>query len=308
MKINRRTVLASSLAGGVAAAARPLIARARTDAENSNYAKLDAVLDRPVFQRELFPDPVIIESVELLRNGSSFLCRVRSRDGAEGISVAHETMSVLYPIFVNRLQSFFRDQDARRLDELVEKALVYAFNYRFGGLAIGIPLATIEFAILDMMGRIAGVPVGRLLGKIHNTHVPVYQATEWREKPVEESVALIQAAVAASKAKAVKIKVGALMFMTKDLDARGPAGRTEAIIRRIREVFGNDMALYADANGYYQDVREAIRVGRLLEEYNYRYFEEPVYFDWLDGTKQVADALAIPVAGGEQQHSIHAFR
>jgi hypothetical protein len=33
-----------------------------------------------------------------------------------------------------------------------------------------------------------------------------------------------------------------------------------------------------------------------------------VYFDWLDGTKQVADALAIPVAGGEQQHSIHAFR
>jgi L-alanine-DL-glutamate epimerase-like enolase superfamily enzyme len=308
MKINRRTVLASSLAGGVAAAARPLIARARTDAENSNYAKLDAVLDRPVFQRELFPDPVIIESVELLRNGSSFLCRVRSRDGAEGISVAHETMSVLYPIFVNRLQSFFRDQDARRLDELVEKALVYAFNYRFGGLAIGIPLATIEFAILDMMGRIAGVPVGRLLGKIHNTHVPVYQATEWREKPVEESVALIQAAVAASKAKAVKIKVGALMFMTKDLDARGPAGRTEAIIRRIREVFGDDMALYADANGYYQDVREAIRVGRLLEEYNYRYFEEPVYFDWLDGTKQVADALTIPVAGGEQQHSIHAFR
>ena len=58
----------------------------------------------------------------------------------------------------------------------------------------------------------------------------------------------------------------------------------------------------------YTDVNEAIRVGRLLEKYNYRYFEEPVFFDWLDGTKQVADALSIPVAGGEQQHSIHAFR
>jgi L-alanine-DL-glutamate epimerase-like enolase superfamily enzyme len=121
-------------------------------------------------------------------------------------------------------------------------------------------------------------------------------------------VALIQAAVEESKAQAVKIKVGALMFMTKDLDARGPAGRTEAIIPLIRETFGDDMALYADANGYYKDVNEAIRVGKLLQDYNYRYFEEPVFFDWLDGTKHVADALSIPVAGGEQQHGIHAFR
>ncbi len=61
----------------------------------------------PSFKKELFADPVIIESVELLRYGKSFLCRVRSKDGAEGISVAHDTMSVLYPIFVNRLQPFF---------------------------------------------------------------------------------------------------------------------------------------------------------------------------------------------------------
>ena len=308
MKINRRKLLTTGLAGGAAAAALPLSSFGQPDADNPNYAKLDAVLDQPIFKKELFADPVIIESVELLRYGRSFLCRVRSKDGAEGISVAHDTMSVLYPIFVNRLQPFFIDQDARRLDELVEKALVFAFNYRFGGLGIGIPLATIEFAILDMMGRISGKSVGQLIGKIHNTHIPVYQATEWREKPVKESVALIQAAVEKSKAKAVKIKVGALMFMTKDLDARGPAGRTEAIIPLIRETFGDDMALYADANGYYKDVNEAIRVGKLLQDYNYSYFEEPVFFDWLDGTKQVADALSIPVAGGEQQHGIHAFR
>ena len=307
MKINRRTVLTTGLAGA-AAAALPLSSFGQPDADNPNYGKLDSVLDQPIFKKEFFADPVIIESVELLRYGGSYLCRVRSKDGAEGISVAHDTMSELYPIFVNRLQPFFIDQDARRLDELLEKALVFAFNYRFGGLAIGIPLATIEFAILDMMGRISGKSVGQLIGKIHNTHIPVYQATEWREKPVKESVALIQAAVEKSKAKAVKIKVGALMFMTKDLDARGPAGRTEAIIPLIRETFGDEMALYADANGYYKDVNEAIRVGKLLQEYNYRYFEEPVFFDWLDGTKQVADALSIPIAGGEQQHGIHAFR
>lgn len=308
MKINRRTALAAGLAGGATAAGFPLSAFGRSDAANANYAKLDAVLKQPVFKKELFADPVIIESVELLRYRNSFLCRVRSRDGAEGISVAHDTMSLLYPIFLKRLQPLFVGQDARRLDDLLEKALVYALNFRFGGMAIGIPLATIEFAVLDMMGRIAGKPAGQLIGEIHNTHMPVYQATEWREKPVEESVALIKAAVEKSQAKAVKIKVGALMFMTKDLDAKGPAGRTEAIIPRIRETFGDDMALYADANGYYEDVNEAIRVGKLLEEYNYRYFEEPVFFDWLEGTRQVTNGLTIPVAGGEQQHSIHAFR
>ena len=286
MRINRRKVLTTGLAAGVAAAALPSPSLGRPDADNPNYAKLDAVLDQPTFKKELFAAPVIIESVELLRYGRSFLCRVRSKNGAEGISVAHSTMNVLYPIFVNRVQPVFINQDARRLDELVKKALVFALNYRLGGLGIGIPLATIEFAILDMMGRISGKSVGQLVGEIHNTHVPVYQATEWREKPVEESVALIQAAVEKSKAKAVKIKVGALMFMTKDLDARGPAGRSEAIIPLIRKTFGDEMALYADANGYYKDV----------------------FFDWLDGTKQVADALSIPVAGGEQQHGIHAFR
>ena len=253
MKTNRRHFISTALAGGITAAALPQSSYGspEADSENANYAKLDAVLNEPVFKRELFVDPVIIESVELLRYGRSFLCRVRSKDGAEGISVSHSTMNVLYPIFVNRVQPAFVNQDARRLDELIDKALVFSFNFRFGGVAIGIPLATVEFAILDMMGRIAGKSVGQLLGKIHNTHIPVYQATEWREKSVKESVALIKAAVRKSKAQAVKIKVGALMFMTKDLDAKGPAGRTEEIIPLIRETFGDDMALYADANGYY---------------------------------------------------------
>ena len=309
MKTNRRQFLATAALGGASVTQLPAIAQgADRDQVEENYAKLDAVLAQPLFKQELFKEPVIIKSIELLRKDRSFLCRVRSIDGVEGVVESHNTMGVLYPIFVNRVQPVFIGQDARRLDELLDKALEYALNFRLGGLGIGIPLATIEFAILDMMGRIAGKPVGELVGEIHNPHIPVYQATEWREKPVEESVALIKGAVEKSKAEAVKIKVGALMFMTKDLDARGPAGRTEQIIPLIRETFGPDMTLYSDANGYYKDIDEAIRVGKLLQEHNYAYFEEPVFFDWLDGTKAVTDALDIPVAGGEQQHSLYGFR
>jgi L-alanine-DL-glutamate epimerase-like enolase superfamily enzyme len=263
---------------------------------------------QPVLKKQLFTTPVIIETLELLRLNNGFLCRVRSRDGAEGISVAHGGMSTLFPIFQHNLQPFFLRKDARELDLILEKVYIYQFNFRLDGMALGLPLATIEFAILDMLGRIAKKPVGELIGEIHNPEVGVYVATEWREKPVEESIELLKKAVAEyPEARALKIKVGGQMYMTADMYAVGPPGRTEKIIPLVRKTFGDDMALYADSNGFYS-VPEAIRVGRLLEEYKYRYFEEPVMFDHIEEIKQVADALTLPIANGEQDNSFYGFR
>ena len=308
MKTTRRQFVNANLAGTLAAA-MPACAfgAAAAPALNARYAKLDEILRQPVLKRELFASPVIIEKLELLRYKNSFLCRVRSRDGAEGISVAHSGIRALYPIFLLHLKPFFLGKDARDLDLLLEKVFVYQFNFRFNGMAIGIPLATIEFAILDMLGRIAGKSIGQLIGDIHHTDIAVYQATEYREKSVEESLDLIKRDVAEYNSRALKIKVGGLMFMTTDIRAVGPRGRTAKIIPLVRKTFGDDMALYADANGFYS-VEEAIRVGRLLEEYKYGFFEEPVMFDWREETRQVSDALSLPIALGEQEYSLHGFR
>jgi len=308
MHWNRRAVISGLFAGaaGLRAAQRERAGR-MPEPLAERFARLDAVLKQPVLKKHLFPAPVILESLELLRLDNRFLCRVRSRDGAEGISVAHSEMRNLYPIFLRRLQPFFLGKDARELDLLLERVFVYDFNFRFSGISLGVPLATIEFAILDMLGRIAGKSAGELIGEIHHPRVGVYVATEWREKPVDESLELIRNEVAKYDAKALKIKVGGLMFMTTDLHAAGPPGRTEKIVPLIRKTFGDEMALYADANGFYT-VPEAIRVGRLLEQYKYRYFEEPVMFDHLEEIKQVADTLSIPVANGEQDYSYYGFR
>jgi len=221
--------------------------------------------------------------------------------------VGHSGLRTLFPIFLNNLQPFFIGKDARELDLILEKVFVYGFNFRYSGISLGTPLATIEFAILDMLGRIAGKPVGQLIGEIHNPAVGVYAATEWREKPVEESISLIKGAVAEYDVHALKIKIGGLMFMTTDMYAVGPPGRTERMIPLVRKTFGDHMALYADSNSFY-DVDEAVRVGRLLEEYKYRYFEEPVMFDHIEEIKKVADALTIPIANGEQDNSFYGFR
>jgi len=308
MRMDRRMMLSGLAAAGTGLGAAQRERAVRMPARlQERFARLDEILKKPVLKRHLFPAPAILESVELLRLDNRFLCRVRSRDGAEGISVAHSEMRNLYPIFLRRLQPFFLGKDARDLDLILERVFVYDFNFRFSGISLGIPLATIEFAILDMLGRIAGKPAGELIGEIHHPQVGVYVATEWREKPVEESLELIRQEVAKYDARALKIKVGGLMFMTTDLHAAGPPGRTEKIIPLIRKTFGDEMALYADANGFY-NVAEAVRVGRLLEQYRYRYFEEPVMFDHLEEIRQVADALAIPVANGEQDYSFYGFR
>lgn len=304
MKASRRQFI--STAAGAGFAAVPSAGKA-AETPLSRYNRLGEILKQPVLKKQLFRDPVIIETVELLRLRNSFLCRVRSRDGVEGVSVGHSGMSTLFPIFLRNVQPFFVGKDARELDLILDKIYIYNFNFRLSGMALGLPLATLEFAVLDMLGRIANKPVGQLIGEIHNPEVGVYVATEWREKPVEESIELIKEAVASYDARALKIKVGGLMFMTRDMYAVGPPGRTEKIVPLVRKTFGDDMALYADSNSFYT-VPEAIRVGRLLEEYKYRYFEEPVMFDHLEDIKQVADALTIPIANGEQDYSFYGFR
>ena len=313
METNRRKFIETAIAGGLAATL-PLTSRSSETANsgaallNANYAKLDEILKQPVFKKEFFPNSVIIETLELLRFKDSFLCRVRSKDGAEGISVGHGAqLKSQYPIFTNLLQPFFINKDARELDLILEKVFIYKLNFRLNGMAIGVPLATIEFAILDMMGRIAEKSIGQLIGDIHSPKVSVYQATEYREKSVAESMELIIRDVEQYKAKALKIKVGGLMFETENMNAVAPTGRTEEIIPLVRKTFGDKMILYSDSNGFYS-VEEAIRVGRLLEEYKFEFFEEPVPFDWYEETKQVADALKIPIAGGEQEYSLHGFR
>ncbi len=242
--------------------------------------------------------------MELLRYKNNFLCRVRSTNGAEGISVGNNMQMVsLYAIFTRRLQPFFPGKDARDLEQLLDEVYVYQSNYKLQSLALWVPLATIEFAILDMLGRIAGKSMGELIGEIHNPKVAVYQANNFRGKTAEESIEGIKKQVEETQAQAVKFKIGGRMSHNADY----PPGRTEKLIPLVRKTFGDKMTIYADSNGSYT-ADEAIRIGKILEEYKIDFYEEPVPFDWYEETLEVAQALNVPIAGGEQEPSLHNFR
>jgi L-alanine-DL-glutamate epimerase-like enolase superfamily enzyme len=142
-----------------------------------------------------------------------------------------------------------------------------------------------------------------LIGEIVHHKIAVYRANNYRGKTAEESIDRITKNVAQTGAKAVKFKIGGRMSNNAD----DPPGRTEKLIPLVREAFGDEMIIYADSNGSYT-VDKAIEIGRLLEKYHCDFYEEPVPFDWLVETKMVADALDFPIAGGEQESSLHRFR
>ncbi len=303
MELNRRNFLRST---SFATAGAIILNSCKSTPvkQTIDYSKLDEVLAQPVLKKDLFQEPVIIETLELLRFKDNFICRVRSIDGAVGISVGNNAqLESFWPVFIHRLQPFFPGKDARDLEKLLDEVYVYRSNYKLQNLALWVPLATIEFAILDMLGRIVGKSIGELIGEIHNPKIAVYQANNYRGKSAQESIGLIKEQVENTQAQALKIKIGGRMSNNVDY----PSGRTEKLIPLVRKTFGYEMTIYADSNGSYT-ADDAIRIGKLLEEYKYDFYEEPTPFDWYEETKQVKDALSIPIAGGEQEPSMHNFR
>jgi len=266
--------------------------------------KLDAAAAEPVLKRSLFPDPVILDSIELLRFEDSWLCRVRSTDGAEGWSVSNNMrMTFLYPIFLQRVAPMFKGRDARDLDALIEEVYRYRSNYKFQSYALWVPVATLEFAILDMLGRIAGKPLAELIGVFRNPAIKVWQKSRMRDKDAKTSVRLVRESLGDSGIKAIRFKIGEKMGGDEELIE----GRTERLIPMAREEFGDDFWLGVDVNGGF-GVERSIAIGKVLEASHYDFYEEPLPFDHYEELLEVSKALTIPLAGGEQDSSMRTCR
>jgi L-alanine-DL-glutamate epimerase-like enolase superfamily enzyme len=170
-------------------------------------------------------------------------------------------------------------------------------------LALWVAVAAVEMALLELMGQTAQRPLADFFGGAIRRDIPIYVASGTRGNTPEQEVEHLHKLVDDCGAKALKFRLGGRM--NRNIDSL--PGRTEALIPLVRKSFGDDFVLYADANSSY-DVPNAIRIGRIMEEHRYAFYEEPVPFDELWETKQVADALTIPIALGEQEFSFRRFQ
>jgi len=249
------------------------------------------------------PDPVVVESIEVFEFDKTVLVRAWSQAGASGVAVCNLRALYLWPMLKELVIPAFVGRDARDLEQLVKDVYVFRSNYKYHGTPFWNCVAYVEAALFDLLGQVAGRSVGDLIGGAWRERVPIYLSCMKRDNSPEDEADRLQRRVEATGARAVKYKIGGRMRNNAD----SIPGRTEALIPLIRRRLGDAATLYVDANGSY-DAAHAIAIGRQLEAFGYAWFEEPCPFEQYEETKIVADALTIPVAGGEQDCNLALFR
>ena len=266
-------------------------------AVEKDFPKTVPAYEQPLFSlHKQFSAPVKIASVEYMRNGKSTFVRATSTDGVAGI-VRTKEIEDFTPILIRRVIPFFAGKDARDLETLIDE--IYIKHYKWAGQPFWSPVAAVEQAIWDMLGRTAKKPVADLMGGMIRKQIPVYLSGSGRETTAEEEVDVYVRGVQETGTKAVKFKIGGRM--SRNLDAY--PGRTKTMVELARKRLGDGVVLYADANGSY-DAKHGIEVGKMLEGLGFKFFEEPCPWEEVSETKRVADALTMQVAGGEQESSL----
>ena len=167
---------------------------------------------------------------------------------------------------------------------------------RKGSVVAGI--SAIDIALWDIAGKHYGVPVYRLLGGAFRTRVQPYATGFYRLKGQGEAKRLGEEAIHHFEAgfSLMKVKLG--YGIEDDLACMAEIGRA---------IQGKPITLMVDTNHAYGRA-DALRLGRALEQYNLRWYEEPVAPEDIAGYVEMREKLSMPIAGGENEHTLYGFR
>jgi len=197
---------------------------------------------------------------------------------------------------VKEIAPWLIGEDPLRTDHLWQSVYARLRDHGQKGVVIQ-GLSGIDIALWDIKGKHFGVPAHRLLGGPLRSEVRAYATGLYRRKSGDPGKYLAEEAASyvAEGFGAVKLKVG---FGIEE-DA--------AMACAVRAAIGRDVALMVDANHAY-DAVAAIRLGRMIEELDIGWFEEPVLPEDIAGYRAVKAAITIPVAGGECEFTRFGFR
>jgi L-alanine-DL-glutamate epimerase-like enolase superfamily enzyme len=145
------------------------------------------------------------------------------------------------------------------------------------------PIGAIDVALWDLAGKIAGLPIHRLLGT-RRSSIPAYASSSTLatiEDYEEQALASKAAGYRAYK-----------MHPPKDRSLHVP------MLERVRAAVGDDFPLMYDPAAIYS-YAEALKIGRVLERLGYVWFEDPLPVDDLYGYSKLCADLDIPVMSTE---------
>jgi L-rhamnonate dehydratase len=184
--------------------------------------------------------------------------------------------------------------DVERLWERMYRGVIFVGRR---GIAIH-AISGIDIALWDIKGKALGKPVCELLGERRHERIRAYASRLMPDTPEEVTDAV--AALREQGFTAVKLGWGPL-GSDPEHDVRLAAA--------ARDAGGDGVEIMIDAGlGYVADARTAIEVARELEQLGVYWLEEPFEPDEYEAYAELADAVELTIAAGEQDATRWGFR
>lgn len=221
------------------------------------------------------------------------LVRVTTDQGLEGVGVTYHEVGgeATRDLILRNMAPKLIGRDPLESEAIWQEFFHYLRGVGRKGLMY-CALSAIDIALWDLKGKIAGLPVYKLLGG-NLTKVPVYASGGWTSYSDEELVAEMKGMVARGF-KTIKFKVG--------FDGGRAINRDVVRVRKVREAVGSDIRILVDANNCF-DAATAVQLANRIREFDIALFEEPVFADDIPGLARFKRGTDIPLATGEHEYT-----
>ena len=231
---------------------------------------------------------------------SATLVRVTTENGLQGWGEAFaqglEPPEIAAAAIEHALKPLLVGESALDIAVLWNKMYSRTRDYGRKGSVVA-AISAVDTALWDIAGHFYQQPVYQLLGGASRKSVKPYATGFYRVNGQNESARLADEAVQHADAgfTAMKVKLG--FGLRDDIE----------VMQSICEALADpDIELMVDINHAYGR-RDARYLGEMLEQYNLRWYEEPVVPEDIDGYAELRQVLSVPIAGGENEHTCYGF-
>jgi L-alanine-DL-glutamate epimerase-like enolase superfamily enzyme len=244
----------------------------------------------------------------------ALLVEIETDDGTIGIGEAGVGGGVTATCIEKDLKPLLIGEDPLMIEGLWQKMFVCTRQYGRRGIVMN-AISGIDIALWDIAGKVAGMPVYKLLGACRDRVEAYASGGFYQEGKGVDGIAGEAEGYRARGFKGMKMKIG--RNPSTGTHIRQVTGNAEfcevdpsedlARIAAVRKALGPRAKLMVDVNCAWSPAF-AIEMGREMAPYKLFWIEEPVMTDDIDGSARVADALDTAIAGYETEVSLTGFR
>ena len=222
--------------------------------------------------------------------------KVESDEGVEGIGYTYtigKGGSAISSLIEREIAPDLIGIDPRRI-EYIWQEMWWGLHYVSRGGITAFAMAAVDVALWDLKGKLYQEPLWRLLGG-YNPQVVAYPGGVDLLLTLDQLIEQTKKFLGQGY-RAIKMKIGRER-LSEDVER----------VKTVRNLIGPDVRLMVDANMRFT-VEEAVRASRALADFDIYWMEEPTIPDDIEGHSRIAVEGALPIATGENVHTIYEFR